>query len=102
MSLMRNSDFLKLWAGQTISIFGTLIGRFAFGLVAATTLGASAFEMGVLRFAELAPGLLVGLVAGVWVDRLRRRPILIWTDLARALLLVSVPLAYLFGVLRIE
>ncbi|MCL5676462.1 MAG: MFS transporter [Firmicutes bacterium] len=46
---------------------------------------------------EVAPGLLIGLFAGVWVDRLRRRPLMIWADLGRALLLGSIPLAYVLG-----
>src|SRR5262245_14137959 len=101
-SLRRQPDFLKLWAGQTVSIFGTLVGRFAFLLVAAATLGASPLEMSLLRIADMAPALLVGLFAGVWVDRLRRRPIMIWADLGRFLLLLAVPLATLLDALRIE
>jgi MFS family permease len=100
--LWRQPDFLKLWAGQTVSIFGTLIGRFAFLLIAAVTLNASPLEMSLLHIADMAPALLVGLFAGVWVDRLRRRPIMIWADLGRFLLILSVPAAALLGALRIE
>jgi MFS family permease len=100
--LWRQPDFLKLWAGQTVSLFGTLIGRFAFLLVAAMTLNASPLEMSLLHIADMAPALLVGLFAGVWVDRLRRRPIMIWADLGRFLLTLSVPIAALLGALRIE
>jgi MFS family permease len=101
-SLWRQPDFVKLWAGQTISIFGTLIGRFAFIFVAVTTLNASPVEVSLLRVADMAPALLVGLIAGVWVDRLRRRPIMIWADLGRFLLLLSVPVAAWLGALRVE
>jgi MFS family permease len=100
--LWRHADFLKLWGGQTVSVFGTLIGRFAFLLVAAITLEATPFQMSILRVADMAPGLLVGLLAGVWVDRLSRRAIMIWTDLGRFLLVLSVPVAALLGVLAIE
>lgn len=100
--LWRHPEFLKLWAGQTISLFGTLIGRLALPFAAVLVLNAGPFEMGLLRAASLIPGFLVGLVAGVWVDRLRRRPILIWTDLGRAALFATIPLAAALDALRIE
>ncbi len=100
--LWRNPDFLKLWTGQSVSLFGSLITRVALPLTAVLTLGATPLEMGLLRAAEMAPGLLVGLVAGAWVDRLRRRPIMILTDLGRAALIASVPLTAVLGALRIE
>ena len=93
--LWRHADFLKLWAGQTVSLFGSLIGRFVLPLVAAITLEVSPLEMAFLRSAPIASGLLVALAAGVWVDRLRRRPIMIWADLGRAALLATIPLAAL-------
>jgi predicted MFS family arabinose efflux permease len=67
-----------------------------------TTLGATAGQMGVLRAAETGPILVVGLFAGVWVDRLRRRPILVAADLGRAVLLLAIPVAAWLDVLRIE
>lgn len=70
--------------------------------MAALTLGASPGEMGLLRVAEYLPPVLVGLVAGAWVDRLRRRPILIWMDVVRALLLLAVPVVAALGLLRME
>ena len=97
MSLWRQPEFLKLWAGQTISVVGTLVTQLALGLTAATLLGASPIEMGVLGLVESVPFLLFGLPAGVWVDRVRRRPLLICSDLGRALLLLSVPLAAALG-----
>lgn len=99
--LWRRPDFVKLWAGQTISVFGTLVSRVALPFAAVLALNASAFQIGLLRVAELVPGLLLGLVAGVWVDRLRRRPIMIVADLGRALLLATIPLAALADVLDI-
>jgi MFS family permease len=100
--LWRHADFLRLWAGQTVSLFGSLIGRFALPLVAVLTLDASPAQVATLQIAEMAPGLLVGLLAGAWVDRLRRRPIMVWADLGRALLLFSIPAAALAGMLRVE
>jgi MFS family permease len=98
----RNPDFLKLWAGQTASEAGTLVGRVALPLVAVLTLNASPVEMGLLRTADILPAIVFSLFAGVWVDRVRRRPILIGVDLGRALLLATIPLAAVLGALRIE
>jgi predicted MFS family arabinose efflux permease len=93
---------MKLWTGQTISQFGSLISREALPFAAVLVLGATPAQMGLLIAAGAAPVLLLGLIAGVWVDRLRRRPILIAADLLRALLLLSIPAAWLLGALRIE
>jgi MFS family permease len=100
--LWRHPDFLKLWAGQTVSVFGSLITGIAFQFTAILVLDASAFQVAVLGAANPVAGLVAGLVAGVWVDRLARRPLMIAADLARAALLVSVPAAALAGLLRIE
>jgi MFS family permease len=100
--LWRNSDFLKLWAGETVSIFGSLIGGAALPFTAILTLHAGPGEMALLTAAGRVPALIGGLLAGAWVDRLRRRPILIATDAGRALLLGSSPLAWALGALRIE
>jgi MFS family permease len=97
--LWQNSAFVRVWSAATISIFGSLVTRIALPLAAILVLGAGAFEVAVLRSLELGATLLVGLVAGAWVDRLRRRPVLIWADLGRAVLLASVPVAFAFGVL---
>ena len=93
---------MKLWAGQTISIFGTLITGVALPLTAIYALHATPAEVALLSAANVAPGLALGLFAGVWVDRLRRRPILIAADVGRALALGSVPVAALLGALHIE
>jgi MFS family permease len=99
--LWREADFLKLWSAETISQFGSAITGLALPLVAIIVLHASAFEVAALGVIEFAPFILFTLPAGVWVDRLRRRPILIVGDLGRALLLVSVPIAYAADVLTI-
>ena len=100
--LWRNPDFVKLWAGETISIFGSLVGRTALPFTAILVLDAGPIQIALLSTAELAPAFIAGPVVGVWVDRLRRRPILIASDVGRALLLATVPLAHLLDVLYIE
>src|SRR5258707_1103156 len=100
--LWRNSDFMKLWTGQTVSRFGSTITREALPLTALLLLGATPFQMGLLAAVASAPVLVVGLFAGVWVDRLRRRPLMIAADLARAALLLAIPTSVLLGRLRIE
>jgi MFS family permease len=97
--LWSNSAFVRVWSAATISVFGTLITRVALPFAAIIVLGSGAVEIAVLRGLELGAMLLVGLVAGAWVDRLRRRPVLIWADLGRAALLASIPVAYMLGAL---
>ncbi len=96
-SLWRQGDFMKLWSGQTISQFGDEITLLAIPFVAILTLGADAFEMGILGVVRFLPWIAFTLPAGVWVDRMRRRPILIGADLARAAVLASIPIAFLGG-----
>lgn len=93
--LWRNGDFLRLWSGQTISQFGSQISGLALPLLAILVLDASAFEVAALGVAEFLPFILFSLPAGAWVDRLRRRPILIVADWGRGVALASVPVAYL-------
>ena len=99
--LWRHHDFLHLWAGQTISQFGTQISRLALPFVAIMVLDASAFEVSLLTALEFLPYLLFALPAGVWVDRLRRKPILVLADLGRAAALVTIPLAAAFDAITI-
>src|SRR5947209_5015005 len=101
-NLWHHPEFLKLWAGQSISIFGSGVTATALPLTAVLLLGASASDMGWLLAVESAPVLLVGVFAGVWVDRLRRRPVLIGADLGRAGLLACIPILAALGALRIE
>ena len=97
--LWRHPDFVKLWSAETVSQFGTQFTQLALPLVAIDVLHVSAFEVAALTTVEFLPFLLVSLPAGVWVDRLRRRPILVVGDVSRALLLGSVPVAYWLGAL---
>jgi MFS family permease len=97
--LAAHPQFRRLWAAQSVSQLGSQVTVLALPLTAALVLDASPLEMGVLGAAQYAPFLLLGLFAGVWVDRVRRRPILIGADLARAVLLVSIPIAAALGVL---
>ena len=98
--LWRHSDFMKLWLAQTISVFGDQFTGLAIPLIAVLMLQATPSQMGVLTAVERAPFLLIGLFAGVWVDRLPRRPILVAGDLGRAVVLLTIPLAALLGALR--
>ena len=98
-ALWHNPAFVRVWSAATISIFGSLITRIALPLVAILVLGSGAIEVAMLRGLDLGATLVFGLVAGAWVDRLRRRPVLIWADLGRAALLGSVPAAFALGVL---
>ncbi len=97
--LWRNPAFVRVWSAATISIFGSLVTRIALPLAAILVLGSGAVEVAVLRSMELIATLVFGLVAGAWVDRLRRRPVLIWADVGRAILLGSIPVAFAFGAL---
>jgi MFS family permease len=99
--LWRHPDFLRLWSAQTISQFGTQISLLALPLAAILVLDASAFEVALLSTIEYLPFLLFALPAGVWVDRLRRKPIMVAGDAGRAVLLASIPLAYAFDALTI-
>lgn len=100
--LWRHPDFVRLWAGETTSIFGSLIGGLALQFTAILWLHASPLEISLLAGSRLVPGFLVGLAAGVWVDRLPRRPIMIVTDIGRAAALATIPLAALLDVLTLN
>ena len=99
--LWLHRDFRSLWAAETISVFGPQISQLALPLVAVITLEASAFEVALLGVIEFAPFILISLPAGVWVDRMRRKPLLVIADLGRAVLLASIPVAYWLDVLTI-
>ena len=100
-SLLRHPDFLKLWTAETVSVFGSAITQLALPLIAATILKVTPLEFGLLTTIEFLPFILLSLPAGVWVDRLRRRPILIVGDLGRALAIASIPVAFYFDALTI-
>lgn len=96
-SLWRNRAFLRLWFAEVVSGAGSLITGLALPLAAVVALQATPAQMGLLRGASIVPELLFALLAGVWVDRARRQPILVGADLGRAVLLGSIPLAALAG-----
>jgi len=102
LGVARHGDFARLWAAQSTSAIGSQFTALALPLLAALSLGASPMAFGVLAAAAGLPHLLFGLLAGAWVDRLRRRPVMIAADIARAVLLVTIPVAAAFGALRIE
>src|SRR5947208_10817479 len=92
--LWRNPDFLRLWAGQSVSQLGSQVTNLALPFVAILVLHATTFQVAALGVVEFLPFILFSLPAGVWVDRLPRRPILIVADCGRAVVLGTVPLAY--------
>ena len=100
-ALWHNPDFRRLWAAQTISLLGSEITGLALPLVAILVLDASTFEVAALAVVDWLPFFLFSLPAGVWIDRLPRRPILIAADIGRAAVLGSIPLAYLLDVLTL-
>ena len=99
MTLRRNRDFMRLWSAQTISQLGTQVTLLALPLTAVLALKATAFQVGLLGTFEFLPFILVGLPAGVWVDRMRRKPILVIGDVGRAVALGSIPVAHWLDVL---
>ena len=96
-SLWRHADFRRLWAAESVSQLGSQVTMLALPLIAITVLHATTFEVGALTAVEMAPFILVGLFAGVWVDRIRRRPILVAADAGRAIALATIPIAALAG-----
>ncbi|GLX07385.1 MFS transporter [Microbispora sp. NBRC 16548] len=98
-SLWRVRDFRRYAGADAISKFGSEVSLVALPLTAALTLHASPFQVGLLTAAEMVAFLLVGLPAGAWVDRMRRRPVLVAADVVRALALLSIPAAAVPGVL---
>ena len=100
-TLLRNGSFMLLWAGQTASVLGSEFSGIAFPVLAVTLLGANEFEMGLLSASGNAAFLLVGLPAGAWVDRWRKRRVLITADVVRAIAIGSLPLLWFLDVLAI-
>ncbi len=100
--LWRDADVLKLWGGQTVSLFRSHVTTLALPLVAVLQLHATPAQMSLLSAARFAPFLLITLFAGVWVVRHPRRLIVIDADLGRAPLISLVPLMAALGQLRIE
>jgi predicted MFS family arabinose efflux permease len=99
--LLRHRDFRLLWCGETAGRFGASVTSVAMPLVAVSTLHAGTFEVGLLSAAAWAPWLVIGLPVGVWVDRMRRRPIMLASAAVSLLLFAVVPAAAWFGRLSI-
>jgi predicted MFS family arabinose efflux permease len=100
--LKKNRPFRDFWVGQTVSLFGDQVSLLAIPLLAALELHADAAQMGLLTAAALAPNLLFSIHLGAWADRRsRRRELLIAADVGRALLLLTIPLAWLLGALSL-
>lgn len=100
--LWRNGDFMRLWFGQTISEAGTQVSQLAIPTVAILLLGASPFQVGLLTALEWLPFLVLSLVAGVYADRLKRRPLMIASDIGRIVALITIPVAFSLGLLTME
>jgi MFS family permease len=100
-SLWRHRDFRHLWAAESVSQVGTQITLVALPVLAVTILHATPLEMGVLTALETAAFLLIGLPAGAWVDRWRRKRVLVVNDLVRAVALASLPIAWLLDLLTL-
>lgn len=98
--LWKHRAFMLFWSGETVSLFGTQITLLALPLTAVLTLHATAAELGFIRFVEAFPFLLFTLIFGAWVDRRRRRPMLILANAARALLIGLVPVLALLNLLN--
>ena len=99
--LWRDPGFQKLWLGYTVSLAGSSFVFLAIPLTAVVALDASPLEMGILSGLTGLPALVVGVPFGVWADRHRKRPILIAADFARAALLLTIPIAYMFDALSL-
>ena len=97
VNLWQNRAFRRLWVAHVTSGAGTAITAVALPLIAVLMLDATPSQMGLLAAASSLPNLIFGFVAGVWVDRVRRRPLLVWADIGRALLLGSIPAAAWLG-----
>jgi MFS family permease len=97
--LLRDPEFLKFWSGQSISLLGSQFTLFALPIVAAVTLRATPAQMGLLGAVEFAPGLILGLVAGVVLDRVRRRPTMVAAQATSAAVLATIPAAAALHVL---
>src|SRR6266496_3757309 len=100
--VLANRDFAKLWAGETVSLIGTQVTQFALPLVAILTLNATVFEVGVLNALRFLPLIPLSLLAGVLLDRRRRRPVLLGCALGNVVLIGLVPVSSVTGMLRSE
>jgi MFS family permease len=100
-SLWRHRNFLLLWSGQSVSEIGSSVTQLALPLTAVVALRASTFQVGLLTAASTAAFALIALPAGALVDRWAKRRLMIWCDVARMVIIGSVPLAAALGVLTL-
>lgn len=101
-ALLLTGPFRRYWAGRTTSLMGGQISSVAFPLTAVLVLHANAAIMGLVTAAGMSPSLLFSLAAGAWLDRHgHRRRVMVWADIARAVLWGSIPLAYILGDLSV-
>ena len=91
--------FLRFWWGEAVSGFGGAITALALQTLVVITLQGGAVQVGWLNSALFLPYLVLGLVVGALVDRARRRPVMVATDIARAVLLALIPLAWVLDLL---
>lgn len=98
-SLWHNRDFVKFWTGESLSLLGTQITALALPLIAIEAFDSSEELVGAIRFVELLPYIGLALLFGVWVDRVSRRKVMLWTNVVRMVLIAAVPLMHYAGVL---
>ena len=99
--LRHNPGFRRIWLASTISDFGTSITAVALGVLIVSDLGGTATDVGLVRGASVTPYLAIGLFVGVLADRVRRKPLLVGTDLGRAVVLAGIPLVAAIGALTV-
>jgi predicted MFS family arabinose efflux permease len=99
--LLRDRNFVTFWTGQALSQVGEQVSGLALPVTAVLLLHASDGEVGVLNAAGVAAFLIIGLPAGAWIDRMRKRSVMIRADLVRAFALAAIPVLWWLGVLQI-
>src|ERR1700729_3439555 len=97
LALPPRSSFARYWTAAAISSFGSAVTAVAMPVLVVQLLGATPFELGVVNAAQFVPYALLGLIAGVYTDRWRRKPILVWASVGRALSLGAIPILWLAG-----
>jgi MFS family permease len=99
-SLWRDRNFMTMWSGQALSQFGVQVTELALPVLAVLILNATEWQIGVLNASQMAAFLIVGLPAGAWIDRMRKRRVMIWSDAVRAVALAALPILAMFGLLQ--
>lgn len=94
-------SFTRYWVAATISSFGTAVTAVAMPVLVVQVLGASPVEVGIVNAAQFVPYAVLGLLAGVYVDRWRRARVLVWASVGRGLALGLIPVLWLAGALQI-